>query len=192
MLKVAEGDTVKPGQLLAEWDAFAMPILTEVAGIVKFGDIVEGVTMTEKLDEVTGLSRKVIIESRDRATCGRASPSRTRRPSETLKLPELRARGALPLAGRRQHRRPGRRRARGRRRASPRSRARPPRRRTSRAVCRASPSSSRPASPRTTPSSPRSTARCRFGKDTKGKRKVVITPFSHDGHAARRTRRAST
>ena len=41
-----------------------MPILTEVGGIVKFGDIVEGVTMMEKLDEVTGLSRKVIIESR--------------------------------------------------------------------------------------------------------------------------------
>ena len=43
---------------------------------------------------------------------------------------------------------------------------------------RAWPSSSRPASRRTTPSSPRSTARCRFGKDTKGKRKVVITPFT--------------
>ncbi len=59
LLKVNEGDKVKAGQLLAEWDAFAVPILSEVGGIVKFGDIVEGVTMTEKLDEVTGLSRKV-------------------------------------------------------------------------------------------------------------------------------------
>ena len=42
-----------------------MPIVTEVAGIVKFGDIIEGVTMNEQLDEVTGLSRKVIIESKD-------------------------------------------------------------------------------------------------------------------------------
>ena len=43
----------------AEWDPFSMPILTEVGGIVKYGDIIEGVTMSEQLDEVTGLSRKV-------------------------------------------------------------------------------------------------------------------------------------
>ena len=42
-----------------------MPILTEIAGKVKFGDIIEGVTMEEQVDEVTGLSRKVIIESKD-------------------------------------------------------------------------------------------------------------------------------
>lgn len=56
---------VKPGDILAEWDPYTMPILTEVSGKVKFGDIIEGVTMEEQLDEVTGLSRKVIIESRD-------------------------------------------------------------------------------------------------------------------------------
>jgi len=60
-----EGDKVKAGQLLAEWDPFSVPILTEVAGIVKFGDIIDGVTMTEQLDEVTGLSRKSITESKD-------------------------------------------------------------------------------------------------------------------------------
>ena len=54
-----DGDKVKQGQLLAEWDPFSVPILTEVGGIVKFGDVIEGVTMTEQLDEVTGLSRKV-------------------------------------------------------------------------------------------------------------------------------------
>ena len=42
-----------------------MPIVTEVAGYVKYGDIVDGVTMQESLDEVTGLSRKTIIESKD-------------------------------------------------------------------------------------------------------------------------------
>ena len=42
-----------------------MPILTEVSGRIKFGDILEGITVEEQLDEVTGLSRKVIIESRD-------------------------------------------------------------------------------------------------------------------------------
>jgi DNA-directed RNA polymerase subunit beta' len=64
ILKVKEGQRIKVGQLLAEWDAFAIPILTEVAGVIKYGDIVEGVTMVEQLDAVTGLSRKVVVESR--------------------------------------------------------------------------------------------------------------------------------
>ena len=42
-----------------------MPIVTEVAGRVKYGDIVDGVTMNEQVDEVTGLSRKVIVASKD-------------------------------------------------------------------------------------------------------------------------------
>src|SRR5690349_19025982 len=64
-LLVSEGDGVKSGQLLSEWDPFSMPIVTEVAGVVSYGDIIEAVTMQEALDEVTGLSRKVIIESKD-------------------------------------------------------------------------------------------------------------------------------
>ena len=64
-LKVAEGDTVKKLTTLAEWDPWAIPIVTEVSGVVKYGDVVEGVTMEEKLDEVTGLSRRLVIESRD-------------------------------------------------------------------------------------------------------------------------------
>ncbi len=64
-VKVEEGQQVGRGTMLAEWDPYAIPILTEVAGEVKYGDIVEGVTMEEKLDEVTGLSRRVVIESRD-------------------------------------------------------------------------------------------------------------------------------
>ena len=59
-----EGASVKPGEMLAEWDPFALPTLTEVSGQIKFVDLVESVTMVEKVDEVTGLSRKVIIESR--------------------------------------------------------------------------------------------------------------------------------
>ncbi len=64
-VRVKEGDHVERGAMLAEWDPYAIPILTEVDGLVKYGDIVEAVTMDEKLDEVTGLSRRVIIESRD-------------------------------------------------------------------------------------------------------------------------------
>ncbi len=64
-LLVSEGDAVKAGQLLSEWDPFSMPIVTEVPGVVKYGDIIEAVTMQEQLDDVTGLSRKVITESKD-------------------------------------------------------------------------------------------------------------------------------
>jgi DNA-directed RNA polymerase subunit beta' len=42
-----------------------MPIVTEVSGYVKYGDIIDGVTMQESLDEITGMSRKTIIESKD-------------------------------------------------------------------------------------------------------------------------------
>ncbi|MBI5756794.1 MAG: DNA-directed RNA polymerase subunit beta' [Nitrospirae bacterium] len=61
-LKVSDGQKVKAGQKLVEWDPHSMPILTEAGGKVAFGDIVEGVTMKEDVDEVTGLSRKVIVD----------------------------------------------------------------------------------------------------------------------------------
>jgi len=61
-LKVSDNSTVKRGQLMAEWDPFSIPILAEVDGTIKFGDIIEGKTMQEQVDEVTGLSRKVIVE----------------------------------------------------------------------------------------------------------------------------------
>src|SRR5947209_3778322 len=64
-LNVREGQKIEPGTQLAEWDPFATPIVAEVGGVIRFGDVVEGVTMNEQLDEVTGLSRKSIIESRD-------------------------------------------------------------------------------------------------------------------------------
>ncbi|GAB4295085.1 MAG: DNA-directed RNA polymerase subunit beta' [Myxococcota bacterium] len=64
-LKVKDGDRVKPGTIAAEWDPYSTPILTEVEGIVKYGDIIEGVTMIERLDEQTKLSHKVIVESKD-------------------------------------------------------------------------------------------------------------------------------
>ena len=61
-LKVSDNSSVKRGQLIAEWDPFSIPILAEVDGVIKYGDIIEGKTMQEQVDEVTGLSRKVIIE----------------------------------------------------------------------------------------------------------------------------------
>jgi DNA-directed RNA polymerase subunit beta' len=64
-LRVADGQKVPEGHILAEWDPYTMPILSEVSGKVKFGDISEGVTMAERVDEVTGLAYKVVIEPRD-------------------------------------------------------------------------------------------------------------------------------
>ncbi|OGQ70258.1 MAG: DNA-directed RNA polymerase subunit beta' [Deltaproteobacteria bacterium RIFCSPLOWO2_12_FULL_44_12] len=60
ILKVKTGDRVKPGTLLTEWDPYAMPILTEVSGRVRYADLVEGISLKEQVDEVTGLSTKVV------------------------------------------------------------------------------------------------------------------------------------
>ncbi len=64
-LKKGASNKVKAGDLLAEWDPYATPILTEMGGVVKFGDIVDAVTMEEKVDERTGLSTKIIIDFKD-------------------------------------------------------------------------------------------------------------------------------
>ena len=64
-LKVNDGQEVQPGQTLVEWDPYTNSILTEVAGTVAFGDVVEGLTMKEDFDEITGLSTKVIVSHRD-------------------------------------------------------------------------------------------------------------------------------
>ena len=66
VLKVKENDEVQPKQLLAEWDPYTVPILTEVPGIAKFEDVVEGESMEDVIDEVTGRSRKIIIESKNK------------------------------------------------------------------------------------------------------------------------------
>jgi DNA-directed RNA polymerase subunit beta' len=60
-----EGQTIGAGEALAEWEPFATPVLTDKSGIVKFEDIIENVSMEERVDSNTGLSRKVITESRD-------------------------------------------------------------------------------------------------------------------------------
>jgi len=73
VLHVKDNDRTKKGVTLSEWDPYALPLLTEVSGVVKYGDVIEGVTMEEKLDEVTGLSRRQIIESRDPAARPRVS-----------------------------------------------------------------------------------------------------------------------
>ncbi|MGE3958032.1 MAG: DNA-directed RNA polymerase subunit beta' [Vicinamibacterales bacterium] len=64
-LKVKEGQAVEQGQTLVEWDPYTFSILTEEPGQIKFKDILEGITVHEEVDEVTGLSRYIIVDSPD-------------------------------------------------------------------------------------------------------------------------------
>ena len=63
-LYVADGMDIKPGQRLAEWDPYAMPIVAEASGTVRLLDIVDGVSARDELDEETGISSKVIVDWR--------------------------------------------------------------------------------------------------------------------------------
>ncbi|TNF25003.1 MAG: DNA-directed RNA polymerase subunit beta' [Deltaproteobacteria bacterium] len=60
-----EGEQTKPGDKLIEWDPFAIPVLSEVAGTIKFVDLVVGATVSEAVDAVTGLTQKIVMESKD-------------------------------------------------------------------------------------------------------------------------------
>jgi DNA-directed RNA polymerase subunit beta' len=63
-LKIDEGDTIKRGQRLAEWDPYTRPILTEVDGVVDFEDLLEGLSVNEQTEETTGITHRVIIDWR--------------------------------------------------------------------------------------------------------------------------------
>ena len=60
------GDTVKKGDKIAQWDPFNAVIVTEYAGTLKFHDVIEGVTFRAETDETTGLTEKIVTESRDK------------------------------------------------------------------------------------------------------------------------------
>ena len=61
------GDTVKKGDKVAQWDPFNAVIVTEYAGTLKFHDVIEGVTFRAETDETTGLTEKIVTESRDKS-----------------------------------------------------------------------------------------------------------------------------
>ncbi|MBW1676450.1 MAG: DNA-directed RNA polymerase subunit beta' [Deltaproteobacteria bacterium] len=60
-----DGLEVKAGDLLVTWDPYTTPILTEVGGVLKYGDILPGTTMQEKVDPVTGKASQVIVQTKD-------------------------------------------------------------------------------------------------------------------------------
>ncbi|MEO1434005.1 MAG: DNA-directed RNA polymerase subunit beta' [Bacteroidota bacterium] len=65
-LFVEDGQTIKKGDVICEWDPYNAVIITEHAGIVAFESIEEGITYREEVDEQTGYREKVIIESKDK------------------------------------------------------------------------------------------------------------------------------
>ncbi len=70
---VDEGDMIKRGQRIAEWDPYSRPVLTEVEGTIGFEDLVEGQSISETLDESTGIAKRVVIDWR---TTGRGADLR--------------------------------------------------------------------------------------------------------------------
>src|SRR6201996_7928214 len=66
VINVKEGDVVKGGQVCATWDPHTHPVVTEVAGFLKFQDFFDGMTVTSQVDEVTGLSSTVVLDTKQR------------------------------------------------------------------------------------------------------------------------------
>ena len=62
-----EGDVVKKGDLIAKWDPFNAVIVTEYAGTLRFNDVIEGITYRAETDEATGLTEKIITDSKDKS-----------------------------------------------------------------------------------------------------------------------------
>ncbi|PKP94478.1 MAG: DNA-directed RNA polymerase subunit beta' [Alphaproteobacteria bacterium HGW-Alphaproteobacteria-16] len=74
-----DGHIVTKGERMAEWDPFTMPVITETGGTVKYQDLIDGKTLTEQVDEATGIAQRVVIENR-----GAAAKKEDLRPRLTL------------------------------------------------------------------------------------------------------------
>ena len=71
VLHVHDGDAVNGGQMVANWDPHTHPVITEVAGTLRFVDFAEGVTVQKQTDDVTGLSSVVVLDPKQRPTSGK-------------------------------------------------------------------------------------------------------------------------
>ena len=70
-ITVNDGDVVGAGQSVANWDPHTHPVVTEVAGMIKFSDFVDGITVTTQVDEVTGLTSTVVLDPKQRGSGGK-------------------------------------------------------------------------------------------------------------------------
>jgi DNA-directed RNA polymerase subunit beta' len=71
VISVADGDSVTGGSVIATWDPHTHPIVTEVAGVAKFSDFIDGVSAQESTDEITGLTSLVITDAKSRGSLGK-------------------------------------------------------------------------------------------------------------------------
>ena len=71
VLSVADGDAVTGGQMVANWDPHTHPVVSEVAGRVRFSEAVDGVTVQSQVDEVTGLTRIVVMDPKQRSAAAK-------------------------------------------------------------------------------------------------------------------------
>ena len=70
-ITIADGAEVKQGQVVANWDPHTHPVVTEVAGHIKFEDFLDGITVTEQVDEFTGLTSIVVLDPKSRGGSGK-------------------------------------------------------------------------------------------------------------------------
>ncbi|MCG6860784.1 MAG: DNA-directed RNA polymerase subunit beta' [Chromatiaceae bacterium] len=70
-LRIGDGDAVQGGQVVATWDPHTHPVITEVAGRLRFEDFIDGVTVQGETDEVTGLTSLVVIDPKQRPSHGK-------------------------------------------------------------------------------------------------------------------------
>ena len=71
MITINDGERAAPGQVVATWDPHTHPVISEVSGKLKFEDFVDGVTVSEQEDEITGLTSIVVIDPKQRGSAGK-------------------------------------------------------------------------------------------------------------------------
>ncbi|MCP5091828.1 MAG: DNA-directed RNA polymerase subunit beta' [Gammaproteobacteria bacterium] len=70
-ITIQDGEDVKQGQIVANWDPHTHPVVTEVEGKIKFEDFIDGITVTEQVDEFTGLTSIVVLDPKSRSGSGK-------------------------------------------------------------------------------------------------------------------------
>jgi DNA-directed RNA polymerase subunit beta' len=71
IITAKDGEAVRAGQTVATWDPHTHPIVSEVAGVMRFSDFVDGITVNEQVDDVTGLQSSVVTDPKRRGSTGK-------------------------------------------------------------------------------------------------------------------------
>jgi DNA-directed RNA polymerase subunit beta' len=71
VITAKEGDQLVPGQIIATWDPHTHPVVTEVAGFIRFQDFIDGITVSTQVDDITGLTSTVVMDPKQRGAGGK-------------------------------------------------------------------------------------------------------------------------